>query len=115
MWYLICRLPLETNVKRQKLQNAFTASTEPTYDCPKHTPHNTVNTLLLLQSEWISRGHLAHNAYQAMLDYYNTAKPLAIKPLLQNLFFQHKGPREEWGPILWEILLQPLIKRHKAH
>ena len=54
---------------------------------------------------------LAHHTYQTMLNYYNTT----TRPLRQMLFFQHKRPREEWDPTLWEITLRPLPKHQKAH
>ena len=49
---------------------------------------------------------------------YGTKLPTNRKhtrPIHQTPYLTHKRTREEWDPTLWEVPLQLLPKRQKAH
>ena len=50
------------------------------------------------------------NCKQKTTQYWDTSKQAR-----QTIYLIRKRPREQWDPTLWEVPLQPLPKRHKAH
>ena len=76
------------------------------------TAHSRQARYALLQQERITQ--LAQDTAKA----YQLKETLywdAFRQARQTIYFARKRTREQWDPTLWEVPLQPLPKRQKAH
>ena len=66
---------------------------------------------------WLQQEHIIQMAQETAKNYRLTATLYweASKQAPQTLYFIGKRPREQSDPTLWEVPLQPLPKRQKAH
>ena len=75
--------------------------------------HHTQHALYtwLQQERIIQLAHENAKSYRLKTTLYWDASRQARR----TIYFIRKQPREQWDPTLWEVPLQPLPKRQKAH